>query len=189
VTGPRAGLRRGVGSLGVPLQRDRGSCNDSLPFWQECYRQSRGRKAAGAERAFSRAVVGVCAASLECGRCFIGPVALKGSFDAHLVWLIAAVCLLACTAVAEDKPNPDQLKKAYDDALAQLKVAQDSKSALAKENEKLTKQVEDLKKEVAAGQGQIEILRRQVSDEDQKTFYLRAYQAAWQNFCEPIPIC
>jgi len=104
-----------------------------------------------------------------------------------LVWLIAAVCLLACTAVAEDKPNPDQLKKAYDDALAQLKVAQDSKSALAKENEKLTKQVEDLKKEVAAGQGQIENLRRQVSDEDQKTFYLRAYQAAWQNFLRAHP--
>lgn len=104
-----------------------------------------------------------------------------------LACLIAGVCLLAGTAIAEDKPNPDQLKKAYDDALAQLKVAQDSKSTLARENEKLTKQVEDLKKEIAAGQGQMENLRRQISDADEKTFHLRAYQAAWQSFLRAHP--
>jgi septal ring factor EnvC (AmiA/AmiB activator) len=96
--------------------------------------------------------------------------------------LIAVVCLLAGTALAEDKPNPDQLKRAYDDALAQLKAAQDSKSVLAKENDRLNKQIEDLKKQVAAKDGRVEELQRQVSDNDQKTFYLRAYQAAWQNF-------
>lgn len=96
--------------------------------------------------------------------------------------LFAVVCLMAATALAEDKPNPDQLKRAYDDALAQLKAAQDSKSVLAKENERLSKQIEDLKKQVAARDGRIEELQRQVSDNDQKTFYLRAYQAAWQNF-------
>lgn len=96
--------------------------------------------------------------------------------------LIAAVCLLAGTALAEDKPNPDQLKRAYDDALAQLKAAQDSKSQLAKENERLSKQIDDLKKQIGAQDGRIEDLQRQVSDNDQKTFYLRAYQATWQNF-------
>jgi septal ring factor EnvC (AmiA/AmiB activator) len=96
--------------------------------------------------------------------------------------LIAAVCLLAGTGLAEDKPNPDQLKRAYDDALAQLKAAQDSKSQLAKENERLSKQIDDLKKHVTDRDGRIEELQRQVSDNDQKTFYLRAYQAAWQNF-------
>lgn len=96
--------------------------------------------------------------------------------------LIAAVFLLAGTALAEDKPNPDQLKRAYDDALAQLKAAQDSKNLLARENDRLAKQIEDLKKQAAARDGRIEELQRQVSDNDQKTFYLRAYQAAWQNF-------
>jgi septal ring factor EnvC (AmiA/AmiB activator) len=104
-----------------------------------------------------------------------------------LVWLMAAVCLLAVPAAAEDKPNPDQLKKAYDDALAQLKAAQDSKNDLAKENERLSKQVEDLKKQLAAGQGRIENLQREVSDNDRKTFSLRAYQAAWQSFLKAHP--
>lgn len=104
-----------------------------------------------------------------------------------LVWLLAAVCLLAGAARAEDKPNPDQLKKAYDDALAQLKAAQDSKNDLARENERLGKQVEDLKKQVAARQGQIDNLQREVSDNDRKTFSLRAYQAAWNNFLKAHP--
>jgi septal ring factor EnvC (AmiA/AmiB activator) len=103
-------------------------------------------------------------------------------------WLLAAaLCLFAGTALAEDKPNPDQLKKAYDDALAQLKEVQNSKSSLAKENERLGKQIEDLKAQLAGSQGQVESLKRQLSDNDQKTFYLRSYQAAWQNFLRAHP--
>ncbi|HEY2588411.1 MAG TPA: hypothetical protein VGI81_21905 [Tepidisphaeraceae bacterium] len=105
--------------------------------------------------------------------------------------LVAALCLLAAaaagTALAEDKPNPDQLKKAYDDALVQLKAAQNSKNDLARENDKLARQVEDLKKQLGGAQGQIDKLRRQVSDNDQKTFYLRAYQSAWQSFLRGHP--
>lgn len=104
-----------------------------------------------------------------------------------MVWLMAAVCLLAGTVGAEDKPNPDQLKKAYDDALVQLRAAQNSKNDLARETDRLSKQIEELKKELAAGQAQIETLRRQVSDHDQRTFYLRSYQAAWQNFLRAHP--
>jgi len=103
------------------------------------------------------------------------------------VWLIAALFLVSGTARAEDKPNPEQLKKAYEDTLAQLKEAQNSKSDLAKENEKLTKQLEDLRKQLAATQGQVESLKREVSDNDQKTFYLRSYHAAWQNFLRAHP--
>lgn len=104
--------------------------------------------------------------------------------------LVMALCLLAPaagTALAEDKPNPDQLKRAYDDALVQLKAAQNSKNDLARENDKLAKQVEDLKKELAGAHGQIENLKRQVSDNDQKTFHLRAFQSAWQNFLRAHP--
>jgi septal ring factor EnvC (AmiA/AmiB activator) len=100
-----------------------------------------------------------------------------------------ALCLLAAgtAARAEDKPNPDQLKKAYDDALVQLKSAQNSKSLLASENEKLARQVEGLKKQLAGAQGQVADLRRQVSDNDHKTFQLRAYQSAWRNFLHAHP--
>ena len=103
--------------------------------------------------------------------------------------LVVTLCLLAATgtALAEDKPNPDQLKKAYDDALVQLKAAQNSKNDLALQNDKLAKQVDDLKKQLAGAQGQIESLRRQVSDNDRKTFSLRAYQSAWQSFLRAHP--
>ena len=103
------------------------------------------------------------------------------------VWLIAAVFILAAPAMADDKPNPDQLKKAYDDALIQLKAAQDSKNDLAKQNEKLTKQVEDLQKQIHSNQQQISALQRQVADNDQKTFELKSYQAAWRNFLRAHP--
>jgi septal ring factor EnvC (AmiA/AmiB activator) len=103
------------------------------------------------------------------------------------VWLIAAVSILAAPAMADDKPNPDQLKKAYDDTLIQLKAAQDSKNDLAKQNEKLTKQVEDLQKQLASNQQQITALQRQVADNDQRTFELKSYQAAWRNFLRAHP--
>lgn len=103
-------------------------------------------------------------------------------------WFFAAVfCFLGGTAFGEDHPNPDQLKKAYDDALVQLKEAQNSKSVLAKENERLGKQIEDLKAQLAASQGQVEGLKRQVADNDQKTFSLRSNQAAWQSFMRAHP--
>lgn len=100
------------------------------------------------------------------------------------------LCLLGLwigTASAEDKPNPDQLKRAYDDALVQLKTAQNSKNELARENEKLAKQVDDLKKQLAGARSQIEHLTRQISDNDRKTFQLRACQSAWQNFLRAYP--
>jgi len=103
------------------------------------------------------------------------------------VWVLAALCLPAAFARAEDKPNPDQLKKAYDDALVQLNNAQNTKNELAKQNENLGKQVEELKTQLAAANRQIAGLRRQVSENEEKTFYLRSYYAAWQRFLQIHP--
>lgn len=101
--------------------------------------------------------------------------------------VIAVMCLLAGSVLAEDKPNPDQLKKAYDDALVQLKAAQNSKNELARQNEKLMKEAEDSKKQLAALQAQTDDLKRQVSDNDQKTFALRSCMAAWHAFLKTHP--
>lgn len=104
-----------------------------------------------------------------------------------VIWLLVGLLAFATSSRAEDKPNFEQLKKAYDDALVQLKSAQDSKNDLAKHNAELTKEVEDLKKQLATSGGQIQDLRRQVADNDEKTFELRSFYAVWKNFLHVHP--
>jgi septal ring factor EnvC (AmiA/AmiB activator) len=102
--------------------------------------------------------------------------------------VMAAVLLIAATTAPADEPlKPEQLKKAYDDALVQLKAAQDRKAELAKENEALGVKVEELKKELAASQGQIDTMKREIADNDDRSFMLRSYRAAWQRFIGLYP--
>jgi uncharacterized protein HemX len=103
-------------------------------------------------------------------------------------WVILAVLLLGtASVVADDKPNPEQIQKAYDDALVQLKQAQNAKNDLAKENDKLTKQIDDLKKQLGVSGARITNLERQVADNDEKTFQLRSIYAAWKSFMKLHP--
>ncbi len=88
---------------------------------------------------------------------------------------------------AADTPAPDQLKKMYEDALVQLKSAQDRKNELAKENETIKARVEELSKQLAAAQAQNQDLQREVAENGDKTFYLRSYRAAWQSFLRDHP--
>jgi septal ring factor EnvC (AmiA/AmiB activator) len=102
---------------------------------------------------------------------------------------MAMVLLLIPAAIshADEPVKPEQLKKAYDDALVQLKAAQDRKAELAKENEALSAKVEELKKQLADSQSQVESLKHDVSDNEERTFYLRSYHAAWQSFIRRYP--
>jgi uncharacterized protein YdcH (DUF465 family) len=90
-------------------------------------------------------------------------------------------------ARAEDDVKPEQLKKMYDDALAQLKAAQDRKAELAKENDALNAKVTELQKQLAASQEQVASLKNEVAESADKTYYLRAYHAAWQRFLSNYP--
>jgi len=101
--------------------------------------------------------------------------------------LLATVLLMAVAARADEALKPEQLKKAYDDTLVQLKAAQNRKAELAKENEALAAKVEELSKQLAASQTQLDAMRRQVADNDDRTFYLRSYHAAWQRFIRRYP--
>jgi predicted nuclease with TOPRIM domain len=104
-------------------------------------------------------------------------------------WVMLAVLLLMTTGVlaVDDKPNPEQLQKAYDDALVQLKEAQNAKNDLAKENDKLAKQIEDLKKQLSVATARIGGLERQVAENDEKTFHLRSIYAAWKAYMKLHP--
>jgi septal ring factor EnvC (AmiA/AmiB activator) len=90
-------------------------------------------------------------------------------------------------ARAADTPTPDQLKKMYDEVLVQLKNAQDRKNELAKENEGLKAKTEEMGRDLATAQAQVQDLKRDLADNAEKDFYLRAYHAAWLTFLSRYP--
>ncbi len=99
------------------------------------------------------------------------------------LWIVVLV-LVSGVARGADTVKPEDLKKLYDDTLVQLKAAQDRKSQLAAENEKLTAHITDLEKQLAAQNSQIEDLRRQVTLFADRTYFLRSHYAAWLQFIE-----
>jgi len=101
----------------------------------------------------------------------------------RMVWLmvVAAVVLgPAAASFGQDGASLDQVKKNLQDALTQLKAAQDRKSELANENAKLASHVADLEK-------QIDGYKRASADEAERTFFLRSRYAAWEEFMKQYP--
>ena len=90
-------------------------------------------------------------------------------------------------ARAQENPNPEQMRKMYDDALQQLKAAQERKNQLAAENEKLGQQLEAARKDLAAAHGRLEELKRTDAEHAEKTFFLRSHYLAWQQFARAYP--
>ena len=103
-----------------------------------------------------------------------------------IAWAVTAIALAAGVCYAQDA-NPEQLKKLYDDALAQLKAAQDRKNELATQNEQLTAKVAELQKQLDAARGEMLELKRQDAENAEKSFYLRSHHAAWQTFVGRYP--
>src|SRR5204862_1073840 len=119
----------------------------------------------------------------------IGPLRKEFTMRA-LAWAVTAVALSAGVttfSLAQDAGNPEQLKKQYDDALAQLKAAQDRKNELATQNEQLTKKVAELEKQLDQARGEMLELKRQDAENAEKSFYLRSYDAAWTTFIQRYP--
>jgi len=109
-----------------------------------------------------------------------------------LAWAVTAVALTvgaagATLARAQDADNPEQVKKLYADALAQLKAAQDRKNELATQNEQLTAKVAELQKQLDQSRSEMLDLKRQDAENAEKSFYLRSHHAAWQTFIERYP--
>lgn len=93
--------------------------------------------------------------------------------------LAAGLCLALFPAVAAAQDSRDY-KKDYEDALAQLKQAQDRKSELNRENEQL-------KAQLAALEAEAKVLRRDAADHAERTFFLRSHYAAWKRFIAANP--
>jgi predicted nuclease with TOPRIM domain len=101
--------------------------------------------------------------------------------------LVLGLSLSAGLALAQDAATPEQLKKLYGDALAQLKAAQDRKNELAQQNEQLTAKVAELQKQLDQSRGEALELKRKDAESAEKTFFLRSHYAAWQGFVEHYP--
>ena len=69
-------------------------------------------------------------------------------------WALVLLVLFTCSgfasqwALAQEELTSDQLRRMYDDAVAQLKTAQDRRNELARENEKLKTRIAGLEKEL-----------------------------------------
>ena len=98
--------------------------------------------------------------------------------------LCAIVVVLVLTGIVwgQEQPTPEQLKKMYDDALVQLKDAQDGKNKLAIENEKLKTKLLEVQKQAEEDQ------RRMADGFAEKTFFLRSQYAAFKEFLDRYPL-
>jgi hypothetical protein len=101
----------------------------------------------------------------------------------RFVFVIGLICIAfvpATPATAQEQPNPEELKKLYDEAISQLKAAQDRKNELAADNEKLQARIAELDKQLldrdktAAGWAE-------------RTWFYRSHYAAWERFLERYP--
>jgi predicted nuclease with TOPRIM domain len=102
-------------------------------------------------------------------------------------WVMLAVALAAPVTFGQEAPKYDVLKKMYDDAVGSLKSAQDAKNGLAMKNEELTKQVAELQKQLEAVSKERDELSRQAATYAERTFNLRSFYAAWQEFLKKYP--
>ncbi len=106
----------------------------------------------------------------------------------RVLWCVATILVMAGFAQAADDPKPEDLKKQYADTLVQLQAAQDRKAELAGENEKLTARVAELEKQLAAANTEEDLMRQQIENFSNRTFFLRAHYAAWEQFITRNPL-
>jgi hypothetical protein len=99
-------------------------------------------------------------------------------------WICSAcVILLALSpppAAAQDANSPEELRRSRDEAIAQLKTAQDRKNELAAENEKLQARLAEVEKRLADRD-------REAAAWAERTWFYRSHYAAWERFLSRYP--
>jgi hypothetical protein len=100
------------------------------------------------------------------------------------MWSAALVLGLAAAAIAQDVRQPEDWKKMYEDASAQLRAAQDRKSELAADNAKLTAQVADLQRRLQTADLDAELLRRQADGLARQLMLLNSFYSGWGPFSD-----
>jgi hypothetical protein len=95
--------------------------------------------------------------------------------------LIAVLCSwLPATVLAQDGLSNEQLKRMYDDAVVQLKAAQDRRNDLAHENVRLQARIDKADKD-------LEQARKEAKEIADATFQARAQRSAFNAFLQENP--
>jgi hypothetical protein len=110
----------------------------------------------------------------------------KGKITMRWICVLVAAGMIASwvpRTLAQEGLSSEQLRRMYDDAVVQLKTAQDRRNELARENDKLRSRItqletveKELEKEMAAANARAD-----------KTFSARSERAAFQEFLAANP--
>lgn len=95
--------------------------------------------------------------------------------------VLIALLLVSLASAQPVEMSTDQLRRMYDDAVAQLRAAQDRRNELARENERLQERVAGLQEQVAD-------LKTQLTRLTDSTFQIRSERAAWLEFLRTSPV-
>ena len=98
----------------------------------------------------------------------------------RVVLVALALSMLPGLSLAQEGLSNEQLKRMYDDAVVQLKSAQDRRNDLARENEKLKGHIAQLEHELAAKQSALDTIA-------DRTFQARSEWAAFTDFLASEP--
>jgi septal ring factor EnvC (AmiA/AmiB activator) len=104
-----------------------------------------------------------------------------------LALAVATVTLITGSARGQDPGSLDQLKRMYDDALGELKAAQDRKNELATENATLAERIKQLEQQLTAANAKVEQYQQEAASAAEKSFFLRSHYAAWKMFLDRYP--
>ena len=99
----------------------------------------------------------------------------------YAVCLLIALFMSSPVMAQSEELSNDQLRRMYDDAVAQLRAAQDRRNELARENERLQAQVAEVQQELARAKED----SKRISDE---TYHVRSERSAWQEFLRLHPV-
>lgn len=100
---------------------------------------------------------------------------------------VMMLVLLAPAAALSQEMRHEDLQRMYDDALVQLRAAQDRKNELATENQKLHARIAELEQQRDDALRQLADSRREAAELAKQTWYLRAHHAAWEAFVSQHP--
>jgi len=93
---------------------------------------------------------------------------------------VGTVVWCGSVALAQNQPSIDQLQTMYQDALNQLKDAQNRKNELATRNQELQKKLADTETER-------DRLNERLMGLETTAYYLREHYSAWQEFIDQNP--